>query len=165
MNEGGKEGIKKMKTESGSWISSSYKSGRYKKWKSGNKQEGVYGGDEDEGGVVNKYRGRGMCIGYRERGVASLLLLLGNGGRNKGGVQKGRMGKKGDEKQGRLKNVNEIMKKREKMNFMKKRRNDKGKGGKGKGGTTGGKGKGGGRTMGRKGKGKTMGGGSKGRKR
>ena len=48
-----------MKTESGTWISSSYKSGHYKKWKAGNRQEGMLGGEENEGGVVN--RKKGMC--------------------------------------------------------------------------------------------------------
>ena len=57
VRDGGKEGVKKVKTESGSWISSTYKSGRYKKWKTGNRQEGMLGGEEHEEGVVNRKRG------------------------------------------------------------------------------------------------------------
>ena len=116
-----------MKTENGSWIPASYKSGRYKKWKSGNRQEGVFGGEENEEGVVNKSRGvvgRNRGVSQCQHGLTLINAPFVIAGRK--GVQKGKMGNNnGGKREGRLKNVHEIIKKREKMDFMKKRKNIK----------------------------------------
>ena len=56
VREGGKEGTKKkVKTESGAWVSSSYKSGIYKNWKESNRLDGMLAGEENEDTVTSEY--------------------------------------------------------------------------------------------------------------
>ena len=48
VGETGKEGRKKIKTESGGWISSSYKTNAYQEWMEQHKIEGTLVGEEGE---------------------------------------------------------------------------------------------------------------------
>ena len=48
VGETGQEGRKRIKTESGGWISSSYKSNAYREWMERHKIEGTLAGEEGE---------------------------------------------------------------------------------------------------------------------
>lgn len=67
MSETGKEARKKMKTESGGWISSSYKSNAYREWMEQHKMEAVLAGEEEEEAEGRGGGKRGRCTAIELR--------------------------------------------------------------------------------------------------
>uniref|UniRef100_A0A1X7TF89 RNA helicase n=2 Tax=Amphimedon queenslandica TaxID=400682 RepID=A0A1X7TF89_AMPQE len=132
VTESGKESsTKKIKTESGRWISSTYKTGLYQTWKTKNKVEGNSMDSETPPARFARRKGR-----FNPR-------------QSTGGA-----GGTGRRVKSEIKSVNEILRKRQKINFMKERRQiNKRKGARksvrGGATTTGGRGK---RTMGGRGR-------------
>ena len=74
VSDTGKEARKKLKTESGGWISSSYKSNAYQEWMEQHKMEGVLTGEEqeEEGGRGRK---RGRCTALADVGCAVFCTI------------------------------------------------------------------------------------------
>eukprot|EP00118_Oscarella_pearsei_P019961 m.214914 g.214914 ORF g.214914 m.214914 type:complete len:461 (+) comp39821_c1_seq15:1000-2382(+) len=119
---------KKVKTESGAYISASYKTNRYKEWTGRNKVESHQVGEKEKAGrAPSFFRGRGGKKVWHTKGMEH---SAGKGGGNK---QRKRLGKGGSGPMGsktpkgrrsQLKSVDDIVNKRQKDERNRKRHSD-----------------------------------------
>ncbi len=121
-------GKKRIKTESGHWIRASYKSNAYKEWKEKHKINTPFGGQEEEeegegvrGEGSNAQRFRTMIRGHRQFRHKQNSQDQHGKGKMGGGRGKGKGGTVAD-----LKPKAAILKKRQKKEFLERKKNTKG---------------------------------------